>query len=77
MDKISSSLEKGFDSEPVYNNKYRKIKINLHNGKINTDFQNNKIPEQGVCYFFFFFILLDSIAKVGKKILSANTFRTM
>ena len=77
MDKISSSLEKGFDSEPVYNNKYRKIKINLHNGKINTDFQNNKIPEQGVCYFCSSVIVLDSIAKVGKKILSANTFRTM
>ena len=32
-DKISNLLKKEFDSEPVYNDKYIKTKINLCNGK--------------------------------------------
>ena len=32
-----------FDSEPVYNEKYLKAKIKFYNGKVNTNFHNNKI----------------------------------
>ena len=37
-DKISSSIKKGFDSEPVYNDKYLKTKIKSYDRKINTFF---------------------------------------
>ena len=33
-------MQNGFDSEPVYNEKYFKIKIKSYNGKINANFQN-------------------------------------
>ena len=49
------------------NNKYIKAKINLYNGKKNTDFQNNKIEEEGVHYSCLSVMLLDSVLKVGKK----------
>ena len=41
--KVKNSLKKEFDSEQVYNEKYLKTKIKSHNGKINTNFHNNKI----------------------------------
>ena len=43
-EKVKNSIKKEFDSKPVYNEKYLKAKIKSYNGKINTDFQNNKIP---------------------------------
>ena len=39
--------KKGFDSEPVYNEKYLNTKTNSSKGKINTNFHNNKIPKKG------------------------------
>ena len=34
-EKVKNSIEKEFDSEPVYNEKYPKAKIKSYNGKIN------------------------------------------
>ena len=45
--KISNSIIKGFDSEPVYNGKYLKTKIKSYEGKINTSFHGDKIPKEG------------------------------
>ena len=39
------NIKKEFNSEPVYNEKYPKAKIKSYNGKINTNFHNNKIPK--------------------------------
>ena len=72
-DKISNLLEKGFDSEPVYDNKYIRTKIKLCNGTINTNFQGNRIPEEGVQCVCFAIILFDSIVKV----LYTNILRNM
>ena len=36
--KVSNSLKKGFDREPVYIEKYLKDKIKSYEGKINTNF---------------------------------------
>ena len=33
--------------EPIYNEKYLKTKIKSYNGKINTNFDNNKILKEG------------------------------
>ena len=43
--KIKNIIKKEFNSEPVYNEKYPKAKIKSYNGKINTNFHNNKIPK--------------------------------
>ena len=45
--KVKNSLKKEFDIEPVYNEKYLKARIKFYNGKINTNFLNNKIPKTG------------------------------
>ena len=41
--KVSNTFKKGFDSEPVYNEKYLKIKIKSFKGKVKTNFHNDKI----------------------------------
>ena len=45
--KISNITKTKFDSNPAYNQKYVKIKIKSYNEKINTNFNNNKIPKEG------------------------------
>ena len=42
-DKINNLLKKGFDSEPVYNDKYIKTKIKIYSNRVYTNFQYNKI----------------------------------
>ena len=44
---LKNSIKKVFDIEPVYNEKYLKAKMKSFNGKINTNFHNNKIPREG------------------------------
>ena len=44
---FSNTSKKIFDSEPVYNEKYLKTKIKYYEGKINTNFHNGKIPNEG------------------------------
>ena len=46
-DKISNLLIEGFDSEPVYDNKYIKAKIKIDNNRTNTNFYGNIILEYG------------------------------
>ena len=48
--KVKNSLKKEFDSEPVYNQKYLRAKIQSYNGKMNTNFYCNKIPKEGSQY---------------------------
>ena len=62
-DKIKNLFDKEFDSEPVYNNKYIKVEINLYNAS----FYGNKTPIGGEHYTCFSVILLDSIVNVDKK----------
>ena len=45
--KVSNITNNQFDSNPVYNEKYIKTKIKSYNGKINTNFHNNKIAKEG------------------------------
>ena len=46
-EKVKNIIKKEFDTELVYNEKYLKTKIKSYNGKINTSFHNNKIPNEG------------------------------
>ena len=54
-EKISDLIDKKFDSDPVYNNKYINAKIRSHNNDIMTNFhdidnKNNKLPEKSKPY---------------------------
>ena len=63
---VRNSIKKGFDSEPAYNVKYLKTKIKFSNGKINTNFQSNKIPKEGSQCICLSAILIDSVLKQVK-----------
>ena len=71
-EKISDVIDKKFDSDPVYNNKYINTKIRSYNNDIITNFhdndnKNNKLPEKNKAYRCMSLISLDSIIKINKK----------
>ena len=45
---VSSIIKEEFDSKPVYNEKCIKTKTKSYNGKVNTNFHNNKITKEDV-----------------------------
>ena len=57
------------DSEPVYGggDKYIKTKIKIYGGKVNTNFQGKKMPEENASYKCLSLIMLDSVIRVNKK----------
>ena len=71
-EKISDLVNKKFDSDPIYNNKYINTKIRSYNNDIITNFRNidnknNKLPEKKKPYKYISLISLDSIIKFNKK----------
>ena len=64
-----------FDSEPVHGDgdKYIKTKIKLYEDRVTTNFQGKKV-EENASYKYLSLIMLDSVIRVNKKILSTNTF---
>ena len=71
-EKISDLVNKEFDSDPIYNNKYINTKIRSYNNDIKTNFRNidnknNKLPEKNKPYNCVSLISLDSIIKINKK----------
>ena len=67
LEKVKNSIKKEFDSDPVYNDKYLKAKIKPYNGKINTNFHNNKTPKEGSQFICLSAILNDSVFRTGKN----------
>ena len=65
-EKASSIIKKEFDSKPVYNEKYIKTKIKSYNGKINTNFHNNKLPKEHSQCVCLSVILIDSVYRKDK-----------
>ena len=57
-EKVKDSLKREFDSKPVYNEKYLKAKTKYYNGRINTNFHNNKIPKEDSQYLCLSVILI-------------------
>ena len=66
-EKVKNSIKKEFDSEPVCNEKYLKAKIKSYNGKINTNFHNNKISKKDYIFICLSVILIDSVFRTGKN----------
>ena len=65
-EKVKYSIKKEFGSEPVYYEKYLKAKRKSYNGKINTNFYNNKIPKEGSQFISLSVTLIDSVFRTGK-----------
>ena len=65
--KVKNTIDKEFDSDPVYNEKYLKVKIKSYNGKINTNFHKNKMPKEGSQCIYLSVILIDSIFRTGSN----------
>ena len=71
-EKIYDLVNKKFDSDHIYNNKYINTKIRSYNNNIKTnsgniDNKNNKLPEKNKPYKCVSLISLDSIIKNNKK----------
>ena len=73
-EKVKNSIKKEFDSEPVYNEKYVKAKIKSYNGKIDTNFHNNKIKKEGSNFICLLVILIDSAFLKQVKIIILQLF---
>ena len=54
-------MKKCFDSEPVYNDKFIKTKVNISNNRVYVNFQYNKILKDNEYCACLSVILLDSI----------------
>ena len=50
--KVKITINKEFDSDPVYNQKYLKAKIKSYNEKITINFHKNEIQKE-VCQFIY------------------------
>ena len=71
-EKISNLINKNFDSDPVYKDKYINKKTRSYKNDIITNFRNinnknNKPPEENKPYKCVSLISLDSIIKIDKK----------
>ena len=64
---LKKTIKKEFGSEPVYNEKNLQVKIKSYKGKININFDNNKIPKEGCQFIHSLIILIDSVFRAGKK----------
>ena len=60
-------MKKEFGSEPVINGKCVKTKLKCYNGKINTNFIDDMVPEEGSHYICLSVILIDSAFRTGKN----------
>ena len=56
-----------FHSQPIYENKYLKLKVREFNGNIKTNFLGNNVPKENTYYTSIACITLDSVLKLNKK----------
>ena len=64
--RLRNNIKTEFDSQLAYNKKYLKAKIKYFNGKINTNFHNNKIRKKGSQCICLLVILTSSVFKQVK-----------
>ena len=67
QEKVKNSIKKEFNSEPVYNEKYLKTKKKSFDGKIHTNFHNNKILKESSHCIYLSVILIDSIFRTSNN----------
>ena len=76
LEKVRDSLKKELDSEPVYNKKYLKGKINSYNGKIKANFHNSKMPKEDSQYICLSVIWIDSVFRIYYCLLKINIYKS-
>ena len=59
-----------FDSELVYNEKYLQTKKYSYKGNVNTNYNGKSVPKEVWHHICSSLILIDSVFKMGKKLLS-------
>ena len=66
---ISGLLGVEIDSETVYGDtdSHIKTKVKMYDNRVNTNFQDKEVPKKDTSYKCLSLIILDSVAKVGKK----------
>ena len=79
-EKTSNLINKNFDSDPVYKDKYINTKIRSYKNDIITNFhnidsKNNKLTEENQLYKYISLISLDSIIKNDKKYYPQTLFQ--
>ena len=65
--KVSNTIKKGFNTEPVYDEKYLKTKIKSYEGKIIINFHNDKILKEGSQSICLLTISIDSVFRTSKN----------
>ena len=58
-------MRKGFDIEPVYNEKILKVETKSYEVKISINFCNDKMPKEGCHFIFLSVVLIDSVFKMS------------
>ena len=51
---------------PVFDKKYIKAKVREFNSVINSNFQGDQVPKQGVHLIYIDYIIIDSVMRMGK-----------
>ena len=69
---IKNKLNIKFHSQPIYENKYLKIKVKEFDGNVKTNFLGNDLPKENMCY-----TCIACITEINKKKLSTSLFRRM
>ena len=64
---IKNKLSIKFHSMPVYDEKFLKIKVREHDGKIRTNFLGNDVPKENMHYTSIACITIDSVMKMEKE----------
>ena len=65
--KIKKSLGIKFQSQPIYDDKYIKIKVKAFGSMINTLFSGNEVPRERNHYICIAAIRIDSVLRIEKK----------
>ena len=74
-DVIKNKLNIKFHSQPIYENKYLKVKVREFDSNIKTNFLGNNVPEENMYYTCIACITLDPVLKNEQKKLSKSLFR--
>ena len=56
-----------FHSQPIYENKYLKVKVREFGGNIKTNFFGNGLPKENTYYICIGCVTVDSVFKINKK----------
>ena len=65
--KVNNNIKEQFDSEPLYNEKCQKAKLQFHNEQINTNFHNDKISKEGSQFICLSVILINFVFRTANN----------